>query len=78
MTRNFNPTGHTRLPRYARGKIGVVEAVHEGFVFPDSNAHGEGENPQRVYTVVFDGHGALGRGRRSDADRVDRRLGELS
>ena len=24
-TKNFNPTGHTRLPRYARGKIGVVE-----------------------------------------------------
>nr|MBA3448616.1 nitrile hydratase subunit beta [Pseudaminobacter sp.] len=52
-TRNLNPTGHTRLPRYARGKLGVVEAVREGFVLPDSNAHGEGENPQWVYTVVF-------------------------
>ena len=77
-TRNFNPTGHTRLPRYARGKTGVVEAVHDGFVFPDSNAHGSGENPQWVYTVVFDGGRDLGRGRRSDADRLDRRLGELS
>jgi len=55
LTRNFNPTGHTRLPRYARAKSGVVETVHEGFVFPDSNAHGDGENPQRVYTVVFTG-----------------------
>ncbi len=54
-TSNFSPTGHTRLPRYARGKHGVVEAVREGFVFPDSNAHGKGENPQWVYTVVFDG-----------------------
>jgi nitrile hydratase beta subunit len=54
-TRNFHPTGHTRLPRYARGKLGVVEAVRDGFVFPDSNAHGRGENPQWVYTVVFDG-----------------------
>jgi nitrile hydratase subunit beta len=52
-TKNFNPTGHTRLPRYARGKIGVIDAVREGFVFPDSNAHGRGENPQWVYTVVF-------------------------
>jgi nitrile hydratase len=52
-TRNFNLTGHTRLPRYARGRGGTVEAVREGFVFPDTNAHGAGENPQRVYTVVF-------------------------
>ena len=77
-TKNFNPTGHTRLPRYARGKQGVIEAVRDGFVFPDSNAHGQGENPQWVYTVVFDGAGDLGRGRRPDADRLDRRLGELS
>jgi nitrile hydratase len=52
-TKNFNPTGHTRLPRYARGKNGVVEAVRDGFVFPDTNAHGAGESPQRVYTVAF-------------------------
>ena len=55
MTKNFSPSGHTRLPRYARAKQGVVETVHEGFVFPDSNAHGEGENPERVYTIVFTG-----------------------
>lgn len=52
-TRNFNPPGHTRLPRYARAKVGHVEAVQGGFVFPDDNAHGRGENPQWVYTVVF-------------------------
>ncbi|TXR50915.1 nitrile hydratase subunit beta [Phyllobacterium endophyticum] len=51
--RNFNPETHTRLPRYARGKFGVIEAVRGGFVFPDTNAHGGGENPQYVYTVVF-------------------------
>ncbi|MGO4841674.1 SH3-like domain-containing protein, partial [Rhizobiaceae sp. 2RAB30] len=39
-TRNFHPEGHTRLPRYARGKQGLVEAVRDGFVFPDGNAHG--------------------------------------
>jgi nitrile hydratase beta subunit len=60
--KNFNPTGHTRLPRYARGKVGVVEAVRDGFVFPDSNAHAQGENPQRVYTVVFDGREIWGEG----------------
>lgn len=52
-TKNFHPLGHTRLPRYARAKRGVVEAVQGGFVFPDDNAHGNGENPQWVYTVVF-------------------------
>ena len=61
-TRNINPQGHTRLPRYARGKTGVVEAVRDGFVFPDSNAHGEGEKPQRVYTVVFEGAEIWGEG----------------
>ncbi len=52
-THNFNPETHTRLPRYARGKRGIVDAVREGFVFPDSNAHGKGENPQYLYTIVF-------------------------
>lgn len=61
-TKNFHPTGHTRLPRYARGKQGVIEAVREGYVFPDSNAHGKGEQPQWVYTVVFDGPEIWGEG----------------
>ncbi|MGB3832839.1 MAG: nitrile hydratase subunit beta [Mesorhizobium sp.] len=61
-TKNFHPIGHTRLPRYARGKEGVVDAVREGFVFPDSNAHGGGENPQWVYTVLFDGREIWGEG----------------
>lgn len=54
-TRNINPTTHTRLPRYARARTGVVEAVQGAYVFPDDNAHGNGENPQWVYTVVFGG-----------------------
>jgi nitrile hydratase beta subunit len=58
---NEHPAGHTRLPRYARGKRGVIEAVREGYVFPDTNAHGKGENPEHVYTVVFDGRELWGR-----------------
>lgn len=61
-TMNFHPTGHTRLPRYARDKVGVIDAVREGFVFPDTNAHGRGENPQWVYTVVFGGREIWGEG----------------
>lgn len=52
-TRNFNPESHTRLPRYARAKTGVIETVQGSFVFPDDNAHGKGENPQWIYTVAF-------------------------
>ena len=51
--RNINPTGHTRLPRYARGKFGIVDRDHGVFVFPDSNAHFLGEMPQHVYSVRF-------------------------
>ena len=54
-TRNINPTTHTRLPRYARGKLGTVEAVRGCHVFPDSSAIGAGDNPQWLYTVVFAG-----------------------
>lgn len=61
-TKNFHPIGHTRLPRYARDKQGVIEAVREGFVFPDTNAHGRGENPQWVYTVVFTASDLWGEG----------------
>jgi nitrile hydratase len=52
--RNMNPTGHTRLPRYARGKAGTVDRDHGVFVFPDTNAHFLGEKPQHVYSVRFD------------------------
>jgi nitrile hydratase subunit beta len=54
VTRNIHPTGHTRLPRYARGKHGVIHRQHGTHVFPDSNAHGGGEQPQALYSVRFD------------------------
>ena len=53
--RNINPTTHIRLPRYARGKFGTVEAVRGCHVFPDTSAVGAGEDPQWLYTVVFTG-----------------------
>jgi nitrile hydratase subunit beta len=54
-TKNIHPATHTRLPRYARDKLGVVEAIRGCHVFPDTVAIGEGENPQWLYTVLFDG-----------------------
>jgi nitrile hydratase beta subunit len=47
--------GHTRLPAYARGKTGRIIAKHDGWVYPDTNAHGLGEQPQHLYTVEFTG-----------------------
>jgi nitrile hydratase beta subunit len=51
--KNIHPAGHTRLPRYARGKVGVIERLHGAHVYPDSLVGGRGEDPQWLYTVVF-------------------------
>jgi nitrile hydratase beta subunit len=51
--RNINPTGHTRLPRYARGHVGVVERYNGAHVFPDTHARGGGEDPRPLYSVRF-------------------------
>jgi len=59
-TKNIHPATHTRLPRYARGHVGVVEAIRGCHVFPDSTAVGGGENPQWLYTVVFDARELFG------------------
>ncbi len=53
--KNMNPPTHTRLPRYVRGKVGVITIDHGVFVTPDTAAHGEGEHPQHVYSVSFAG-----------------------
>jgi nitrile hydratase len=64
-TLNLHPRGHTRLPRYARGKVGTVERRHGCHVFPDVNSTGAGEDPQWLYTVRFPGEELWG----PDADR---------
>jgi nitrile hydratase len=63
-TQNNHPKTHTRLPRYARGKLGTIEAVRGCHVFPDTAAIGEGDHPQWLYTVVFTGRELWG----DDAD----------
>jgi nitrile hydratase subunit beta len=46
---------HTRLPGYAKGKLGVIERLHGMHVFADANASGQVGQPQWLYTVVFSG-----------------------
>jgi nitrile hydratase subunit beta len=53
--KNMHPPTHTRLPRYVRGHVGIIERIQGCHVFPDSVTTGAGENPQWLYTVVFDG-----------------------
>jgi nitrile hydratase subunit beta len=62
--KNIHPRTHTRLPRYARGHVGVVERLQGAYVFPDSVIAGKGEDPQWLYTVRFDAQELWG----ADAD----------
>jgi nitrile hydratase len=54
-TKNIHPATHTRLPRYARDKVGVIQMQHGCHMYPDSVAVDQGDNPQWLYTVVFEG-----------------------
>jgi nitrile hydratase beta subunit len=54
--KDVSPATHTKLPRYVRGHVGVVELVQPAHLLPDTHAHFQGENPQHVYSVRFDSH----------------------
>jgi nitrile hydratase subunit beta len=51
--RNMHPVGHTRLPRYVRGRTGVIEMDRGVQAFPDTVAQALGQKPQHVYSVRF-------------------------
>ena len=69
VTRNMHPQGHTRLPRYARGKHGLVRKVYGPFRLPDANAHGDHHRWQPCYAVEFKARDLWGDDART-ADRV--------
>lgn len=54
-TRNLHPKLHTRLPRFARGRVGIVERIQGFHVYPDAVVADGAEDPQWLYTVRFDG-----------------------
>lgn len=61
-TKVMHPTTHTRLPRYARGKTGVVQFHHGAHVFPDTHAHDLGEQPAHCYGIAFSAQDLWGEG----------------
>lgn len=69
--RLLNPAGHTRLPRYVRGREGTISIVHGVHVFPDAHAHGAGEAPQWLYSVRFAAADLWGPDTTADAIHVD-------
>jgi nitrile hydratase beta subunit len=52
--RNMHPTGHTRCPRYVRGRRGTVVRVDPPFVLPDMAAHGARAAREPTYGVRFE------------------------
>ncbi|MEW2289938.1 nitrile hydratase subunit beta [Streptomyces sp. NPDC047841] len=69
--KDMSPAGHSRLPRYVRGHVGVVERIQPAAVLPDTNAHFQGENPQHVYSVRFRSRELWGADARSFALTVE-------
>src|SRR5258708_35477300 len=65
--RNTNPPGHTRIPRYVRGKRGVIARDWGVFVFPDTNAHHAGTKRQHCYSVRFEARALWGKSSSSRA-----------
>lgn len=53
VARNIHPAGHTRLPRYVRGRRGVIDRGHGVFIFPDTSAASSDRKPQHLYSVRF-------------------------
>ena len=67
LTSNCQPVGHTRLPRYARGRRGVIDRDHGVFTFADTNAMKRDKKPQHLYSVRFSATEIWG----SDASSID-------
>lgn len=67
----IHPTGHTRLPRYVRGRSGTVVSVHGAHVYPDTHAASGDPRPTWLYTVRFDARELWGPDTTASAVHVD-------
>jgi nitrile hydratase subunit beta len=70
--KNINPTGHTRLPSFTKGKLGTIEIYHGAHCHHEALAEGKGEVPEHLYAVKFAGDELWGKdGRSTDIVYVD-------
>jgi nitrile hydratase len=70
--RTMHPSGHTRLPRYVRGRIGTVMSVHGAHVYPETHATPAGDpSPRWLYTVRFEARELWGEDTTASAVHVD-------
>jgi nitrile hydratase len=53
IVKNDHPAGHTRVPRYVRGRRGVIVRDHGVHQFEDDVAPGTDVGPQHLYTIMF-------------------------
>jgi nitrile hydratase subunit beta len=67
---NRHPTGHTREPRYVRGRTGVIHEHYGAHVFPDLSAEGRREG-RHLYSVRFEARELWGEPARDGAVYVD-------
>ncbi|MBP1154148.1 MULTISPECIES: nitrile hydratase subunit beta [unclassified Paenibacillus] len=69
----ISPLGHTRIPRYVRGKQGVIDSIHGIFTLPDAKVHAGIDLYQTVYRVRFEAQHLWGK----DASPKDKLYIEL-
>jgi len=69
--REWHPSGHTRCPRYVRGKIGTVVRVDGIYSVPDVEAHGTARRYEPTYSVRFEAQELWRDGQRGVLVHVD-------
>jgi len=69
--REWHSPGHTRCPRYVRGKAGTVARVDGIHSVPDVEAHGTARRHEPTYSVRFDAAELWRDGQRGVSVHVD-------
>ena len=69
----MNPSGHTRLPVYLRGRPGLVLSRIGAFPLSDVRAAGRPAEKEQLYTVLFDARDVW----RRDADTTQTLTADL-
>jgi nitrile hydratase len=69
--REWHSPGHTRCPRYVRGKAGVIVRLDGNYSVPDVEAHGSARRHEPTYSVRFSAADLWRDGQRDVSVHVD-------